>query len=237
MEAAVFLITLFYYGLAIFLWWDEETPIYLLALLSGHIGVLFSPLWPLLYDFTYRSDLIAIFSLLGHPLPATLFIAAAWYYSLPALIVLYLYSAHWWFSGYFTGIITYGVFLFYHTIFESIGLRSNFWLYTSTTPLPLGLSSALISTLMSALISLVLLYLLLLIHRSVWGNLAIVLLPATLGSNLFVRGLLGAPFWITLKLGVQDWMVSIGALSTLILLAWAIHIVAWGMSRIDPEMA
>lgn len=237
MEVVVFLITVFYYGLALFLWWDEQTPMYLIALVSGHIGALASLLWPVLYDVSYRSDFGALFTVLGQPLLGILFVGSAWFYTLPALVVLYLYAAHWWFSGYLTGLITYGVFLFYHTIFESIGLRSSVWVYTNPVPLPLGLSQALISTLMAALISLMVLYLLLLTYRSSFVSMLLALVPATLGSNLLVRGLLGAPFWLTLKLGVQDWMVSIGALSTLVLLAWAVHIVAWGMSRIEREVA
>jgi hypothetical protein len=64
----------------------------------------------------------------------------------------------------------------------------------------------------------------------------LVLLPATLLASLFVHGLLGAPFWITLLIDMQSWVLSIGALSTLALLIWAVHIIARGLGGVEWEI-
>lgn len=224
------------YGLALYFWWDQQKPIFALALVSGHVGSLASPLWPMLYDFSYNTELDVVLNIFGEPLPTLLFIGSAWFYTLPALGVLYLYYRRWWYPGYLAGLITYGVSLVYYTIWESIGLRMDVWDYPSDSLLPLGISDALVSTLMSALISLSLLYVLLMIRRFSLISMAFVLVPASLFTSLFIRGLLGAPLWITRSIGdAQNWVVVLGVVSTLALLVWAIHIVIWGVSQIESE--
>jgi hypothetical protein len=237
MEAIAVLVALVCYGLAIYLWWSQNRAVFFVALLAGHLSSLAAPLWSLLYEATYRPNLEPLFSLFGQPIPTAQFMAAAWFYTLPALIVLYLYSIHWWFAGYFTALLTYAAFLFYHTILESIGLRLGLWSYTSAPSLPFGISHALLSTLMAALISLAFLYVMLLARRSSLPGLLLALLPTLLLLNLLVRGLLGAPLWIAQRIDNPSWIIIIGTLSTLGLLIWAIHIVARGLSRIEWEFA
>jgi uncharacterized RDD family membrane protein YckC len=111
------------------------------------------------------------------------------------------------------------------------------WSYSGAVELPIGISHALLSTLMAALISLAFLYVLLLARRSSLPGLLLALLPAPLLLNLLVRGLLGAPLWISQRLDEPSWIITIGTLSTLGLLVWAIHIVARGLSRIEWELA
>jgi hypothetical protein len=236
MVVAVTLLALVCYGLAIFLWWNQNRPIFVFVLISGHIAALASPFWPIIYSFSYQADMTPLFSVLGRPVPTMIFFASAWFYTLPVLVVLYLYFMHWWRPGYLTALITFGGFLFYHTVMESLGLRLDLWSYASTITLPFGLSNALISALVAALISLLLLYGTLLARRLPWMSMFVVLLPATLLSSVLVRGLLGAPLWISLVMDVQDWMLTIGVISTLALLAWGIHIVAWGLSKIEWEL-
>jgi hypothetical protein len=237
MEAIAVLVALVWYGLAIYLWWSQQQPVFFVALIAGHFSSLTGPLWSLLYPAIYRPNLETLFTLFGQPIPTAQFVAAAWFYPLPALLVLYLYSIHWWFAGYFTALLTYAAFLFYHTILESIGLRMGLWSYSGAVELPLGISHALLSTLMAALISLAFLYVLLLARRSSLPGLLLALLPAPLLLNLLVRGLLGAPLWISQRLDEPSWIITIGTLSTLGLLVWAIHIVARGLSRIEWELA
>ncbi|NJK80349.1 MAG: hypothetical protein HC876_14985 [Chloroflexaceae bacterium] len=138
MEFLVILLTLICYVAAVFLWWYHQTPLYLLTLVSGQVGSLASPLWTALYESSYRSNLSIFGTILGQPVYSLQVIAATWYYTLPALVVYFLYRSRWWFSGYFTALLTYGGFLFYHTILESIGLRSNIWNYTTQAALRLA---------------------------------------------------------------------------------------------------
>jgi hypothetical protein len=168
---------------------------------------------------------------------------AGWFYTLPAMVVLYLYryQLQMRFSGYLTGLVIYGAFLFYHLILETIGLRFQIWSYQSPATMPLGISSALLSVIMAALISLGLLYLLLVIYRYGWLSMLLTLLPSTLVLSLLIHGILGAPLWIAMfgisrLLPGQSWVITIGLISTLALLAWAVHIVCWGLQHVDEDL-
>lgn len=236
MEAAVLLLTIVCYGGSIYLWWRWQTPIFLFSLIAGHIGAIASPLWPLLYNEAYIADMTVFSSLAGIKLHQPVVIGSAWFYPLPALIVLALYRLRWWFSGYVMGLFTYIAFAFYHLLIEISGLNLGIWTYTKDAILPFGIENWILSTLMAALISFALLYLLLLIFRFSWSSMLIMLLPAPLVFILIVRGLLGAPLWISLMLDAQSWAAIIGIVCTLGLLAWAVHIVALGLSRVDREI-
>lgn len=242
MEAAVVLFTLVCYGSAYVVWWRYESPLFFFALLSGHIGALASPLWMPLYGVVYRSDLAVVQVLFSQPLFRAVLIASAWFYTLPALAGLVLCRMRWWSSGYATSLIAYGIFLFYHLAVEMLGLQFNVWSYSTIGALPLGVPHALVSAVMGALISLVLLYVLLVINHFAWPSVLIVLLPATLMSSLIVHGVLGAPLWIARVLSTQEllatqnWAVSVGLISTILLLIWAIHIISRGLQRADQRL-
>src|SRR5918911_4367771 len=103
MEPGVILLTLSAYGLASFLWWRERSPNYLIGLMAGHVGVLFSPLWQALYGFAYDGSFHPLYTLLGHPLPRVVFIAG-WAIMLPPLAIFYLFRHRFWFAGYTIGL-------------------------------------------------------------------------------------------------------------------------------------
>lgn len=232
MEFAAFFFAAICYGLAAYLWWRDQTPIYFVALLSGHLSALASPLWQLLYNFSYSPSLATVQAIFDQTLPLSLIIAAAWFYPLPALLVIFLYFTRWWFPGYLTGLLTYLVFLLYHLLIEALGLRSSIWSYT-IGQLPFGMPAFLLSAIMSGLTSFGLLYVLLITYRYALGSLAIAVLPATLLISLGVHGLLGAPLWVTLLLRGESWMIGLGTLSALALLAWAVHIVTSGLQKVE----
>lgn len=234
MEALVILVALVCYSVALFLWWRHQQPIFLVGLVAGHVGALSSSLWPQIYPESYRADLSVLFSLFDLPIYTTLFIAAAWYFTLPGLIVTLLYLRRWWQPSYLVALVTYGGFLLYHILLERIGINNGFWNYATVTPLAFGLSQALLAALMSSIISLIFLYVLLLVRRFALLSLLLTLLPALLFANLLVRGLLGAPLWVSLLLGTtQDWILLVGTTGTLLLLVWATHITLTGLSRVE----
>lgn len=241
MEAAVVLLTLACYSCAYFLWWRYGTPIFFFTLLAGHVGALASPLWMILYGVAYRTDLAVLSVVLDQPLLRAVFIASAWYYTLPAMVIFALYRFQWWSPGYVAGLITYGCFVLYHLALEVIGLRLNLWSYSAIGALPFGVPHALLSALMAALISLGLLYVLLIVERFAWASKLLVLVPGVLLLSLVVYGVLGAPLWFARLLSAQEllatqnWAVSIGMVSTVILLVWAIHIIAHGLKQVDQR--
>lgn len=233
MQTAVVLLTLICYGVAAYLWWQEQTPHYLLCLLGGHVSALLSPLWVLLYGVTYHSTLGTLRDLFGQPLYRDVVVGAAWFYPLPALCVFFLYQRRWWFPGYITGLFTYILLLLYHLIVQALGTRFGVWRYTLATPYPFGLSPSFIAAVMAALVSLGLVYTLLLTQRYAWQSALIVLLPAPFVLSLLVHGLLGASLWVPLLLDAPLWATMIGLLATVALLLWAIHLGAWSLGRID----
>jgi len=252
MELGVILLTLGAYSLAGYLWWREHSPNYLIALLAGHLGSLLSPLWQSLYGFTYAAGLPALYTLLGHPLPRIIFVAA-WTIMLPPLVIFYLYRHRWWFAGYITCIMTFVVFVLYHLLIELIGVQRGWWCYTGEPSLPFGLPLLLqppragaicgnpvlpfglpvtfLSALMNGLISLGLLSVLVFTRRYAWTSLVLILLPMPLLLSLFVNGLLGAPLYAAMLLRAQSWAGAIGLLGTLGLVVWAAHIVAGSLDQ------
>lgn len=231
MELAATLLLLVCYGLAIYLGWLQRTPIYLYALFAGHLASLASPLWRALYSVAYNADLAATQTLLGQQVPVGVVIGSGWYYPLPALVVFYLYSTRWWFPGFVTGALTFFVFVLYHLLIETVGLRAEVWAY-SGQPLPLDFSKPLLSALMAGLVSYGLLYTLLALQRSSWQSMLLGILPAPLLLSLLICGLLGAPLWAALLLDGQSWAVLAGLLSSFLLLAWATQIITGGIRRL-----
>ncbi len=219
------------YGLAGYLGWLQRTPIYLFTIAAGHLSALASPLWRLLYSIQYSPSLSTVQTLLGQEVPLSLAWGAGWYYPLPALIVFYLYFIHWWFPGALTGILTYLIFLLYHLLIETVGLRTETWGYELMV-LPLGLSTPLLSAIMNGLVSYGLLYVLLAVWRSTWPSMLLAILPAALLLSLLIHGLLGAPLWIALLLEGQPWALLAGLLSTIVLLVWAAQIITGGIKRL-----
>lgn len=233
MQFAAILLLLVCYGLAVYLGWLQRTPIYLFTIAAGHFAALASPLWRTLYAVAYSADLGTTQSLLGQPVPALVLFGSGWFYPLPALIVFYLYGARWWFPGLLTGALTFLVFVLYHLLIETVGLRSQTWAHSGPT-LPLDFSKPLLAAIMAGLVSYGVLYAVLAAHRSSWQGMLLAILPAPLLMSLLIHGLLGAPLWAALLLGGQSWAVLAGLLSTLVLLAWAAQIITGGIKRLAP---
>lgn len=239
MEAAVSLVTIVCYGGAFYLWWQTRTPLVVMMLLAGHLGSLVSPLWSLLYRESYSPDLTVQYSLVGYKLLRPIVVASAWYYTIPAVVVFSLSQGGWWRATYLNVLMLFGGCLLYHAALEQLGLLLNIWDYHHAVPLPFGLTNWVLSSLMAAIISLVLIYVLFFVHRYVrhpWYSMAMIVLPAPLLTNVVVRGLLGGPIWITALFGAQGWAATMGVLLALALLVWAIHIIAGGMARLQQAI-
>jgi hypothetical protein len=232
MQAAAILLLIICYGAAGYLAWRQRTPIFLLALVAGHLSALASPLWRLLYGLSSGVSMGAVRDAISQAPPTETILAAGWHYTLPAALVLYLYMTRWWFPGALTGLLTFCVFLLYHLLIELVGLRASLWSYR-TVPLPLSLPSPLLAAIMAGLISYAFLYVLLSSYRYAWLSMALAVAPAVLLVSLLIHGLLGAPLWIALALSGPSWAVSIGALSALALLLWAIQIVTSGIRHVE----
>jgi hypothetical protein len=232
MEGVVFLLTLVVYGVAAFLWWQEETPHYLFALVGGHFAAFLSPLWIYLYDFAYTPDLRVLRTLFGQPFYQGVFFGSSWFYTLPALLVLFLFQQRWWFPGYISTWITYIVFLIYHMLIQSIGTSIGVWKYMWSAQ-SLGISPTLIAAIMAALVSLGLCYTYVITNRYSWQSMLAIFLVLPLFLSVLVHGLLGASLWVPIIFEAPVWAYTIGMYATLLLLLWAVHILAASMARVD----
>jgi hypothetical protein len=227
------LLTLLCYGVAVWLGMRERSWSYLLALIAGQLAALLDPLWQRLYGFAFDPGLGIARQILGGPLPTAVFWSSAWFYTLPALVVLYLYRHRWWFSSYTAALLTYGVFLLYHLLIQSLGRASGVWRFLRTDPLPFNIAPPLLSAILGALVSLMLLYMLLATHRYSLISLAAIVLPSALLCSLLVHGVLGAPLWVPVLLNAQRWALMLGTVGTLALVVWAVHIGASGITLAD----
>jgi hypothetical protein len=241
MQVGVIFASIVAYALAIFLWWRERTPNYFVALLAGHLAVLLSPFWQALYVFRYNESfpvlyhmgalggIRALARLQAYGLPRPVFLGA-WSIMLAPLAIFYLYRHRWWFPSYLTSLLTYILFVLYHLLIETIGMRQGWWSYSGGT-LPLGLGQPLLAALMNALVSLGALAALLLTRRYALGSLVAILLPIPLALGLLVHGLLGAPLYTALLLRAQSWAGAIGLIGTLGLVASGVHIIASSLEQ------
>ncbi len=237
MEFLALLVALACFGLAGWMWRREGTPLYLLLLLAGQLGMVVIPLWNLLYNNPYRTDLAVFAEPFGMPLYTIQAFAASWHYTLPVLVVYYLYHARWWQMNYVIAVIVYAGFLLYHSLLEAAGLAFGIWEYTRDTALPIGISPALLFSLMAALISLALTYVVFMVRRYSWQSLLVFALPAPLLLSILVRGVIGAPFWMVQALNLADWAQVIGSTSTVILTLVGVHIFADALGKSAVELA
>lgn len=231
MAVGVVLFTLGIYGLAGWLYWRDGSINYLIALAAGHLASLPSPLWQLLYRFSYDPAMGALYTALDRSLPWAIFLGA-WMIMLPPLAVFHLYRLRWWSPSYSSALLTFAVFVLYFLLIETIGQRAGWWRYSQLSAPPLGMSMTLLAGLMNGLVALGALSALILTRRYAWLSLLTVLLPAPLVLSIFVHGLLGAPFYTVVLLqgnqllSVESWAAAIGLLGTMGLLFAAAHTVA-----------
>ncbi|KPV52681.1 hypothetical protein SE17_14020 [Kouleothrix aurantiaca] len=242
MEVGVVLLTVFVYGLAIFLWVREGSPNYVVGLLGGHLATLLSPFWQALYGFSYDPTMAAIYRLSiderlqsltrlqEYALPRPVFIGG-WLNVLPALLVFYLYRHRWWFPGYVTNVLTFTLFVVYYMLIEVIIQRQNWLLYHNSVLLPLGVPQLLLSAIMNGLVGLATLAAILLTRRYSLTSLLWIVMPIPFALSMLVHGLLGAPLYTALILQAQSWAGAIGLLGTLGLLLSGAHIIAGSLGR------
>lgn len=236
MEFGVILLTIGLYGLAVYVGMRERTSLYIVGLAAGQLSTLASPLWQKLYRFGYTPDFAALLAYADHPLPRTVFMAG-WIMVLPALLIIYLFRRHAWYTSYLAALMLGFMFLVYHLLIEAFGTRGGWWAY-SATQLPLNMTASLLAAVMNTLITLGTLAALQITRHYTTSSLIFFLLPVPLILRLFVNGLLGAPIYTVLlinkylpHLRPQSWANTIGVLGTIALLGWAAHVIARTFQR------
>ena len=182
------------------------------------------------HPWNFNRTIAALSRSAAYELPWAVFLSG-WMVALPAVAVFYLYRHRWWFPGYVTSLLTFVLFVLYHLLIETLGVRQGWWTYLGVTGLPLGIQQTLLSALMNGLVSLGILAALLLTRRYSLSSLLMIVLPIPFALSLLVHGLLGAPLYTALLLQAQSWAGAIGLLGTIGLLVSGAHIVAGSLER------
>jgi hypothetical protein len=236
MELGVIILTIGVYGLAIYQGVRERTALYVVALLAGQLSTLASPIWQILYRFSYAGGGSALLTLFGRSLPQIIALAG-WTALLPALLVIAFSQRRFWFTSYPAALLLFAVFLIYHLVIETIGTQAGWWRYDGPV-LPLRISGVVLAALMNTLVSLGTLAALQVTRHYTIGSLVMFLLPIPLLLRLLVHGLLGAPIFTVLllrtympELATESWADMIGVVGSLALLGWGVHLVAGTLAR------
>ncbi len=238
LDIMAFVVAAILYAGALYVGWQQRLPVFVSGVISGQVGVLAAPLWAVLYQSSYQETLSRVGLVLGQPFVVLVFLAGTWYFTLPGLVLVAVYAWYGWQPRYLQALLVFAAVMLYHVLLESTALNMGLWQYASQVTLPFNISHALISTAMSAVISFAGSYVLLLVARAGTSSLLYVALPAFLLLAVLVRGILGAPFWLMLQAApTAPPIVTLATLVTLLLLAWAVHIVAGSFARLHRNYA
>jgi len=229
------LITFLLYGVALWLWWQQRSPLYVLALAAGQLSILLNPFWRLLYSLQTIPSPGSLLAVFATPFDIVASLRAAWPDTLPALIIVLLYSCRWWKPDLLTGLLTYFVFVSLQLLFGLLGLRDP------APPalagdLPFGFNPSLLAALMSATITYGLCYVFMTVQRYSWPSMAVAILPMPLLFGGLVYGVVGAPLLVGQLLPDGEWPLRIGLLLTLALSGWCVAIISAGLQRLGQAM-
>lgn len=229
MSALLILITIIAYGLAVFLLWHERSLRYPLVLLAGHLAMLLVPLWQRLYGITPITG--SSLSLLGRfALPWSVLIGGGPLLALPALLFYYGMRHGWWPRHYAAVWTGYGAFVVYFLLIEVLLERSGTILFSDAlvvgrTPIPANVVQAVLL----AGVSLGMLYTLVSTRHYALQVALLPLLLSGMVSALLFLGIFASPLWVSALLGQEGVFVTGGAVVSLGLVLWGVHLLAQGL--------
>ncbi len=227
MPTLLILITVMLYGAALLLWVRFRTYRYLVVLLAGHLTMVSDPIWQRLYDFGYPAGSSGM-TLWGRTVPLFMVLSASWLATLPAMVMYFGQRQRWWPRHYLSGVVAFVALLLYHIILQGLARRLNLWDYSSTAS-SWGLSHHIFVALLGALVSLLILYTLV-ATRYYAAELAIPALVAGIAvAPVLAYGILGAPYWLPILIGQSTTIIKAGAVVTVLLTAWVVHLACWGL--------
>jgi len=189
--------------------------------------MLFDPIWQRLYGFTYASGASGM-TLWGRTVPLFMILSASWLAALPAMVMYFGQRQRWWPRHYLSGVVAFVALILYHIIVQGIARRANLWDYSAASAFS-GLNQHIFIATLGALVSLLVLYTLV-ATRYYAAELAIpALVAGTAIAPVLAYGVLGAPYWLPTLIGQSTTISKAGALITLVLAAWVVHLACWGL--------
>lgn len=229
MVPLLFVLAFAAYAVAAYLFWADHSLRPLLLLLAGTFATLSQPLWARLFgnSAAVPGNIVRIGE--SFIVPFWTVIGGGVLLALPVLFVLYGLRHRWWSQHYATA---WGFFIFFVLFFlfaEVLQNRSNVVLFARPILPQGGLVETLLQAVLLAGISFGLLYTFVSTrHYALQIALAPMLLSG-FATSLLLIGVLCSPYWVARLLDQSDRVLLAGAGVSLLLVLWAIHLLASGL--------
>lgn len=229
MTVSLMLTTIVSYLLALLLLWRDGSLRYLLILFAGHVLMLLVPLWQQVYQVTPIEGPGPL--LLGRfTIPWSLLIGGGPVVALPSLIFYYGLRHRWWSRHYAAIWASYIAFVMYFLFVEAVLVRNGALLFAGGVLLgETSVPAEIIQAVLLGGVSLGMAYTLVSTrHYALQVALVPLLLSGVVAALLFL-GIFASPLWVTGLLEQEGWIVIGGALVSLGLVLWGVHLLASGL--------
>lgn len=217
------------YAVAIILLWRERSLRYVLMLLAGHLALLLLPLWQLLYQ-VMPTPAAGLNLLNRYTIPWSVLLGGGPALALPSIIFYYGLRHRWWPRHYAIIWLYYALCVIYFLVLETFLERSGAFLFSSTLIVGNRLIRAeLIQAVLLGGVSLGMSYAVISTRHYA---LQVALVPLLLGgivAALLFLGIFASPLWVAGLLQQGGLIVTVGALVSLGLVLWGVHLLASGL--------
>jgi hypothetical protein len=229
MSTSVVLITVVCYALALFLLWRERSFRYLLMLLAGHALMLLLPLWQRVYQVTPMDG--PGLELLGRfPIPWSILIGGGPLVALPPLLFYYGLRHRWWSRHYLAIWLAYAAFVMYFLFVEAVLVRNGAILFASALQIAdTAVPAEIVQALLLGGVSLGMAYTLVSTRHYSLRIAVVPLLLSGVAAALLFLGVFASPLWVAGLLDQEGLIVAGGALVSLGLVLWGVHLLASGL--------
>lgn len=223
------LLVLATYGGAAYLLYADRSLRPLLLLLASSIATFLQPLWGRLYGLGPSTPGSVIRVGESITLPIWAVIGGGVLLALPALVVMYGLRHRWWVQHYAAAWGFFLAFVFFFFIVDGFETRLGIAIFARPELPQEGLGQALLRAFLLAGISFGLLYSFVSTRHYALQIAFVPLFVSGLATSLLLLGILGSPFWVARLLRQSDRVELIGAAISVLLVVWAIHLLASGL--------
>ena len=222
------LVVVVYLAAIALLWFDRSIrPLLLLA--AGSIATLAQPLWTRLFGTSpdVSGNLVRIGDNFTVPLATVL--AGGVLLALPPLFIIYGMRHQWWGRHYAAAWSFFIAFVLFFLIVDGLQDRAELSLFAQPELPREGTVETVFQAMLLSGISFGLLYTFVSTRHYALQIALVPLLLSGLAIALLMLGILCSPYWVARLLKQPDRVLSLGAVVSVVLVLWAIHLLARGL--------